>query len=204
MARNIILLEHLPNVLKEIKDYQEISKIESPRINKMWEIIDRIIQNQFAETADEEAIKRYEKILGLTYEANASLEDRRFAVLAKYKTLRPYTFLRLNEILVDLIGEEDFELTRDVAQKTLSIRLMLPSDFQYAVIEKLLDAIVPANMIIKIYKMFVSFGVTRVGAISYSGQIVTIEPYSIDKVETQSVLDIGVAMYGGQVVTINP
>lgn len=204
MVHKVEILEYFPPILKEIKELQKISEIESPRINKMWEIIYQSIENQFVEKADEKSISRYEKILDLPHNTKATLEDRRFAVLSKLRTLRPYTFLRLYDILVDLIGEDSFELSRNAATKTISIRLMLPSDFQYAVVEKLLDAIVPINMIIKIYKMFVSFGSTRFGATSYSGQVVTIEPYSISKIKTQSDLHVGAATLGGQVVTINP
>lgn len=91
MAREIDLLSYWMPVLRQLKEFKEIAKAETPELKYILEQIERTLNNMFIETADEYGIKRFEDMMGIYPEAGASLETRRFNVLVKWNDKVPYT-----------------------------------------------------------------------------------------------------------------
>ena len=91
MAREIDLLGYWMPVLRQLKEFKEIAKAETPELKYILEQIERTLNNMFIETADEYGIKRFEDMMGIYPEAGASLETRRFNVLVKWNDKVPYT-----------------------------------------------------------------------------------------------------------------
>lgn len=77
MAREIDLLGYWMPVLRQLKEFKEIAKAETPELKYILEQIERTLNNMFIETADEYGIKRFEDMMGIYPEAGASLETRR-------------------------------------------------------------------------------------------------------------------------------
>lgn len=84
MAREIDLLGYWMPVLRQLKEFKEIAKAETPELKYILEQVERTLNNMFIETADEYGIKRFEDMMGIYPEAGASLETRRFNVLVKW------------------------------------------------------------------------------------------------------------------------
>ena len=74
MAREIDLLGYWMPVLRQLKEFKEIAKAETPELKYILEQIERTLNNMFIETADEYGIKRFEDMMGIYPEAGASLE----------------------------------------------------------------------------------------------------------------------------------
>ena len=62
MAREIDLLGYWMPVLRQLKEFKEIAKAETPELKYILEQIERTLNNMFIETADEYGIKRFEDI----------------------------------------------------------------------------------------------------------------------------------------------
>ena len=60
MAREIDLLGYWMPVLRQLKEFKEIAKAETPELKYILEQIERTLNNMFIETADEYGIKRFE------------------------------------------------------------------------------------------------------------------------------------------------
>ena len=63
MAREIDLLGYWMPVLRQLKEFKEIAKAETPELKYILEQIERTLNNMFIETADEYGIKRFEDIM---------------------------------------------------------------------------------------------------------------------------------------------
>lgn len=64
MAREIDLLGYWMPVLRQLKEFKEIAKAETPELKYILEQIERTLNNMFIETADEYGIKRFEDMWG--------------------------------------------------------------------------------------------------------------------------------------------
>ena len=62
MAREIDLLGYWMPVLRQLKEFKEIAKAETPELKYILEQIERTLNNMFIETADEYGIKRFEEM----------------------------------------------------------------------------------------------------------------------------------------------
>ena len=51
---NIDILDYLPDVIKDVTEYQEIANAENPTINTLWENHRKTFNNQFINTLDEQ------------------------------------------------------------------------------------------------------------------------------------------------------
>ena len=67
MAREIDLLGYWMPVLRQLKEFKEIAKAETPELKYILEQIERTLNNMFIETADEYGIKRFEDMICLLY-----------------------------------------------------------------------------------------------------------------------------------------
>ncbi|NLY80446.1 MAG: DUF2313 domain-containing protein [Lysinibacillus sp.] len=152
MAREVDILNYLPPVLKEIKELVEIAYVENPIINALWQEIEKALNNQFVLTVNEDknGAARYEKMLKLKVPATDTIETRRFRILSRYQEQAPYTYTVLKQILDSLLGEEHYEMTRNVAEKWLKVKLELTVRGQFEAVELLLERITPQNMILTV------------------------------------------------------
>lgn len=146
MEREIKLLEYLPEILQPIREYQLLSEVESPEITRLYQEIERLLQNSFIETADVQGIKRWEQLLGIQAESQ-NLEERRTAILGRWNRSLPYTMTRLREYLDVLASSEGYQLSLRPQNYYLEL---LAEDQPLAVLRamrSLVQAMIPANLI---------------------------------------------------------
>lgn len=152
MAREVDVLSYLPPVLNEIKELVEIANVENPVLNDLWQEIENALNNQFVLTVNEDknGATRYEKMLKLAVPATDTIETRRFRLLSRYQEQVPYTYKVLQQVLDSLLGEENYDLTRDVADKWLDVKIELTVKGQFEAVEVMLERITPQNMILTV------------------------------------------------------
>ena len=78
---NIDILDYLPDIIKDVTEYQEIANAENPTINTLWENHRKTFNNQFINTLDEQGCARWEKMLDITPKGTATVEDRRLILI---------------------------------------------------------------------------------------------------------------------------
>ena len=74
--RYINLKELLPLYLQEYSELAEIMDTETPEFRLLESRHNRMIDNRYIISCDEEGIARFEKILGMTPKSDDTLEDR--------------------------------------------------------------------------------------------------------------------------------
>lgn len=148
MAREVDILSYLPPILHEIKELQRIASLENPSLERVWELTESLLNNQFILTLDERGASRYEKILGLVAGESESLETRRFRILSRYQEQAPYSYPVLKQLLDSLLGEGKYELTRSTSEKWVRVKLELTVSRQFEIVEVLLERVTPQNMLL--------------------------------------------------------
>ncbi|KQL17690.1 putative phage tail protein [Cytobacillus solani] len=150
MARDVDILSYLPSILRDIKELIEIAQVEKPALEAIWENIENALNNQFVVAANGSGLSRYEKMLKINTPATDSIETRRFRILTRYQEQAPYTWKLLKQLLDNLLGEGQYELKRDVAAKTLSVKIELTVKGQFDAVVVMLERITPQNMVLSV------------------------------------------------------
>ena len=146
---NIDILDYLPDVIKDVTEYQEIANAENPTINSLWENHRKTFNNQFINTLDEQGCTRWEKMLDITPKGTATVEDRRLAILARINTSLPYTYRQLENFLRNICAD-DYTMTLDNENYTLTVLLSLSRQNQFDEVSNLLAKVIPANLIFNV------------------------------------------------------
>ncbi|MGN4125961.1 putative phage tail protein [Lysinibacillus sphaericus] len=74
------------------------------------------------------------------------IETRKFRILTRYQEQAPYSYRVLKQLLDSLLGEGQYELKRDVAAKTLSVKIELTVKGMFDAVVVMLERITPQNM----------------------------------------------------------
>ena len=143
---NIDILDYLPDIIKDVTEYQDITNAENPTINTLLENHRKTFNNQFINTLDEQGCARWEKMLDITPKGTATIEDRRLAILARINASLPYTYRQLENFLRN-ICDDDYTMTLDNANYTLTVLLNLSRQNQFDEVSNLLAKVIPANLI---------------------------------------------------------
>lgn len=143
------LIEYLPNVLRNVREYQALMNGEDPEIGLLWKGIKAALDDQFVTTATENGVKRWEKILRIVPRANSTLEERKFTILARLMEHLPYTIRMLENILTELCGPDGFKIHLDA--NAYSLQLSVEEEQMHLIhrLIKMMRSIIPANMILE-------------------------------------------------------
>ena len=145
MEQEVDLIQYLPGFLQEIREFQELSKAESPEFKVLYDDIDALLNNGFIHTADLQGIKRWEKLLKITA-PTSSMEGRRAALIGKWNRTIPYTMTRLYEYLDALTARENYHISfPEEYRMELVAEDLLWDTLQ--TMRELIRAMLPANMI---------------------------------------------------------
>ena len=143
------LIDYLPIVEKNIKEFDVIMTVaEDPEMSSAWNSANDLMNDQFIVDATENGVSRVEKILKIVPKANETLDSRKFTLLTRMSEQPPFTITALERQLKTLCGEGNYEVTRDVADKILYVRIALVAESNFNDVAVLLERIVPANMVI--------------------------------------------------------
>lgn len=78
-----MLIDYLPEVVKQIKEMQAITAAEQPEFDLIEATIEQILANALITTADEHGIEKFEKELGIEPTKEQTLEERRIAIMVR-------------------------------------------------------------------------------------------------------------------------
>ena len=146
MPRIVDVLDYLPKVVRTIKEFEVLGNAENPEINNLWLDNQIVLNNQFINNLDEQGCARWEKMLDITPKGTATVEDRRLAILARINTSLPYTYRQLENFLRNICAD-DYTMTLDNENYTLTVLLSLSRQNQFDEVANLLTRVIPANLI---------------------------------------------------------
>lgn len=146
--------EYWPLFLREVKEFKEISKAENPEIEKLWQSLDDLMDNQFIETTTDRGIARREKLLKITPFADDDLESRRFRVKAIWNDRLPYTYRVLEDRLDQLCGEDGYKMVLGSDLYSLKIKIELVNKRMFDEVKKVSEKMAPANLVISVELLY--------------------------------------------------
>ncbi len=140
------LCEYLPEYLQEYREIKETLEAENPEFQLIWNASDKVLSNQYIQTADEYGISRFERLLGILPSVQDNLESRRAKVQARWFNTLPYTLRALIGKLKALSGDKGFTLTKYYEIYRLDIETDLELYGQVEELERIVEELLPCNI----------------------------------------------------------
>ncbi|MCQ4637151.1 YmfQ family protein [Anaerovorax odorimutans] len=140
------LIEYYPQHLAKYREFKAITAAEQIELDSILAEINQGLENQFVETADEEAISRYEKIYSVEPMPGATLEERRFNLMARLTEQTPYTQRKLAEMLAALCGENGYVLSLDIGNYAVQVGVELTAKNNELAVKRLMGNVLPCNL----------------------------------------------------------
>lgn len=161
MDRSINLIQRLPPVLQDKKEYIHICQTQNKEFVFLLDKINDCLKDRFLHELTLNGIKRWEKIMKITPKTSETLEDRRFRIINRYLNKLPYTMTSLKQILNTLCGENGYTIDYDIDTFTLKIRLNLTVKNQLDEVKRTLKHIVPTNIVQDIDLLYNTWGIVK-------------------------------------------
>lgn len=139
------LMEYLPPFLHNVQEYQALFTSFQGDLDNLSADLRKARNSQFILTADSEALKRYERYLGIA-DDGSTLEARRHRVLTRWNSTPVYTLPALRDRISALQGNNDFKATVDPIKLHLDIAVKIGEEGLIEELERTLGFMVPANL----------------------------------------------------------
>lgn len=161
LDREISLLDYLPGVLGEVKEFKAMAAAENPEILTLWEELENVLDDQFVNESTLNGVKRWEKILNIDAFDTDTLSDRKFRILSRLNEKLPYTYKSLNSQLALLCGENDYKVILEDNAYNLTVKVALTAKKKFSEIENLLNRVVPCNILISLLIIYNQYSTLR-------------------------------------------
>lgn len=155
------LIEYLPGVMQQLEEFKVLMAAEQKQIDGLWNIIYKMLDEAFVDTAEDIGLKRWETILKITPLDTDSVEVRRLRIHAKMIEDIPYTWSSFKRMLSSLCGEDGYSIELKNKEYTLVIKVALTTKQMKDEVSKMADRVVPVNMILDIDLMYNTHGILR-------------------------------------------
>lgn len=142
--RDVKLNDYLPQVVGDAKEIKEMNRVEDFEFGILWGKAEKLYFNRWILSADDDGIKRYEKLLGL--KPVGDLEERRKKVFYEWNKQVKYTDRSLRKMMADLLGEDGFSMVINYSKYTVDFEVVVNKELNGYEIYKELREIIPANM----------------------------------------------------------
>lgn len=142
------LKKYLPTFISSVKEFKELDKVVSIELDEIHAKLEQIQNNQFIESANDEGLRRYEKMLDIVHADD--LETRKFNILNKYNSTIPFTLRWLNNTLTTTLGNGNFLLDMDYKRYTLTISIAACKEQHIETLYKDLRSKIPCNVVLTI------------------------------------------------------
>ena len=146
--REIDIRNYWPPVVGNTDEFQQVAEAENPEFNTLQACIWRALQDSFVQDATEYGVKRWEKILNISPENGDTIETRKERILTHLNIKLSYTWRVLKQMLIGLLGEDNFTMTINNDTATLTVAVGLDTtEAQIADVKTLLDRVLPRNLV---------------------------------------------------------
>lgn len=149
MIREVDLVSYLPPEIANFKETVAALEAENPEFVLVWKAADRVLYNEFIETADEYGISRFEKILNILPSTEDTLESRRARVQARWNSTIPYTLKTFVDKLAALCGDSNFTIVKDYPHYRIALEVELGLYGQVGELERIIESMIPCNMVVE-------------------------------------------------------
>lgn len=140
------MLNYYPPVVSSIKEFQAIVGSESTEMEQLANARDSVMNDAYLLTMGEERIKNWERVLGLTYDQKATLQDRRDTIIARIRAKGKLNTASIRAIVNSFTGGTAEATMED---STLVVKIKPPSgnkSYQFESVEKELSKNLPSHI----------------------------------------------------------
>lgn len=148
------LIEYLPPILQDVREYKGIMYTEQDEFSNAWDAADEVFNAQFVNDTTEESIKRWEKVLSITPKASATLDDRKFAIITRINESVPYTMTTVRQVLDTLCGTDGYSIVLDNDNYMLTVKIDRSVRNQFDAVNDLLNRVVPMNLVLDLKLLY--------------------------------------------------
>jgi hypothetical protein len=147
MIKTVDLLAYLPPKIQEYFEIQEITRTENPEFQIVWNASDQMKKDLFILTAEEQGLRRFERIMGIFPSEQDTFESRRMRILTRWNDARPYTFRYLWGML-EVITGGNFNIITNFNEYEMEIITHIGHFGGVEDLRYLLQTVIPANLIV--------------------------------------------------------
>lgn len=140
------LIEYLPTFMQQFIEMQQIMKANDAELDRLYERVEKTLDNAFIEDCNAEGIAKFEKQLHIIPNAQEDLETRKARVMLRWNESVPYTIRVLYNQLNALCGVNDYEVDADLQHYMIAIASHLNAMGQMEELERLCKKILPENI----------------------------------------------------------
>lgn len=197
MTKTVDLVSYLPPFMADFKEIAVTLEAENPEFVLVWKAAERVLQNEFIESADEYGISRFEKILNILPLTEDTLKSRRARVQARWFNTVAYTLKGFIAKLAILCGDSDFTVIKDYLHYRVKIETSLESFGQIEELERIINSMIPCNiMIVSDNKI----SCDAKGFALITGGVCVVEQFFITNDSKENVVVNGLASHSGGVI----
>lgn len=144
MSINRKLIDYLPPVLRSVMEYMAITDAQQPEIERAWDALNLVMDNQFIDTATEEGVSVWEQELNITPLNTETLEERK----QRIKTAWTYGVVYTYNWLVNWIKKSGGNASRLPIINEYALRVALPISVDYIRLLEDMRRYISANVLI--------------------------------------------------------
>ena len=174
------IIEYLPEYIAEYEEIKALTNAEQPIFDNAEKIIESILDNNYIIFADNTSLDRYERIMGIVSD-ETSPEKRKTVLLSKLLSQIPFTFRKLEEIMSNTIGKDNFELDLQNDIYKILIKINNTKNIYLSAVNNIMKIILPANFIYNI--LLYSKNKVEIGCASLLScyQSIKISPFDLNR-----------------------
>lgn len=172
---NAQMLNYYPEVIKAIKDFQELIKTQSLEVEEMHEELTKILANAYVSTADESTLAKWEKFLGITPleqgedDVETWVSDRRETILARLYHTEKMNSKSIADVVKIFTGGETLSYFRDGVIYVLISPPRSAKKFKFENVEQELQKKTPAHLILNVQRNYHSWGQVKDTHLTWDG-----------------------------------
>lgn len=156
---------YLPSTVKELQEFQKLVEIEGQILKEEAEARDRVANNQWILTAERSGLLRLAEMMGFLGAEALETEALRKEILYRWNSRSPYTRFHLLDWLDGCCGEGKYTAELEREKYFLHLVLELSVKEKRDFLQKHLQKIIPANLMLKVDLMANTYG--KVGMMTY-------------------------------------
>ena len=141
---------HLPDVVKELKEFQKLGEVEGILLEETAEEKGGLEKNQWILTAERNGLLRLAQMMELLGAEVMETEALREEILSRWSSRSPYTQFHLMDWLDGCLGKESYQIQLNKERYELQLVLELWAKEKKDFLKKHLRKIIPANLILDV------------------------------------------------------
>lgn len=148
--REPALASYLPEIVAGCREIKAVFAAVEPELCAASNNCSELREAGFIEHCPERLLKRFERLFGVSAAPSDTPSERRTRLIIRRDEAPPYTEAALRKKLAAVCGEGGFTLEVDHGSFTVSVTAERLGEVQLAELSRMLRAVCPANLVIKL------------------------------------------------------